>query len=260
MTLCYLALGCLCIAAGAVFLCMNVITTPLFVLGGITCLLSVIVFYTGRYVEGEAKLINLGNKLVRRDLKPASFIKEYEAIKNSPDLVINKPSMAVLQLVIIAYDIMGDTEKALSTADEMILTAEDKKKNFARLFKTSILYSCGRVEEAEALFTELRKEKLDMVSTALADAILKCDRAMVMGDYKTVEVSRLKSLEQKFPKPDSLSLLLIHYTLGEVYEKTGENEKAVFHYKYAAKNGGETSIKISAEERLTVLADDSHIS
>ena len=87
----------------------------------------------------------------------------------------------------------------------------------------------------------------------MVDAILKMDRAMAMGDYKTVEMFALKTLDRPFPKPDNLENLMLHYALGEAYEKMQDSENAAKHYQYCADNGGETALKtasIAALQRL----------
>lgn len=207
----------------------------------------------GRYAEGKGKLINLGNKLVRGDLKPAEFIKEYQRINASEDYVVKKPSVEVLLLVAVAYDCLGEREAALSAADEMIRVASDKKKSRAWLIKCSFLFSYGMTDEAEAIFNASRATKLDFLSQALADAIFKSDRAKALGDYKTVEAYKLTQLSRTFPKLDNLSKLSINYTLAEVYEKLDDREKAISHYKYCLENGGETELKPLAREALERL-------
>ena len=253
MAICYFILGSIAIILWAVFNSMGIKENSLLMLGFIVYLLCVLITFWGRYAEGKGKLINLGNKLVRNELKPAEFIREYEALKNSSDLVINKPSIEVLQLVAIAYDSFDDREKALATVDEMIDIAGEKKKAFANLIKVSLLFSYGKKEDAENLFNEIQKQKLDIISAGLVDSILKSDRAMAMGDYKTVEAYSLKMLERSFPKLDNLGKLIVHYKLGEVYEKLQDNEKARFYYQYCATYGGETAIKVSATEKLQYI-------
>ena len=53
----------------------------LLILGIIVYLLCILMIFWGRYAEGKGKLINLGNKLVRNELKPAEFILHYESLK-----------------------------------------------------------------------------------------------------------------------------------------------------------------------------------
>ncbi len=118
-----------------------------------------------------------------------------------------------------------------------------RRTPFARLNKVAVLYSLGRVDEAESLFMETQKQKLDFMSAAMVDSIIKGDRAMAMGDYKTVEIYCLKVLDRTFPKPTNSLKLSLHYELGRVYEKLGENSTAVTHYKYCAEFGGETALK-----------------
>ena len=253
MAIGYFVLGSACIAAWVIFKSIGIVANALWILGLITYLLCVIMIFWGRYAEGKGILINLGNKLVRNELKPMEFIKHYEELKNSTDLVIKKPSIEVLHLVAIAYDSLNDKENALATVEEMIAVANEKKKAFSKLIKASLLFSYGEVADAEAIFIEMQSQKLDFMSTALVDAILKSDRAMAMGEYKTVEGYILGSLERKFPKLDNLSRLVAEYQLGEIYEKLQENQKAVAHYEYCANFGGETAIKNSAIEKLQNL-------
>ena len=209
--------------------------------------------FWGRYAEGKGNLVNLGNKLVRNELKPAEFIKHYEFLRNSNDLIICKPDIEILQLIAIAYDSLDDRENVLATVDEMIDIANDKKKAFVNLIKCSFLFSYEYIEEAELLFNEVQKQKLDFMCNGLADAILKSDRAMAMGDYKTVEAYNLQLLERTFPKLDNLGKLITNYKLGEVYEKLQDSSKAATYYQYCADFGGETAIKKSAIEKLKHL-------
>jgi tetratricopeptide (TPR) repeat protein len=252
----YFVLGSLCITVGMIFRSIDIPANPLLILGLIAYLLCVITIFLGYYAEGKGILINLGNKLVRNELKPMEFIKHYEELKNSTDLVIKKPSAEVLQLVSLAYASLNDIKKTLAVQDEIIEISKEKKKSFAMLQKAAVLFSYGEVEQAEAIFSEMQTQKLDFMSTALADAILKCDRAMAMGDYKTVEAYALGALERKFPKLDNLGRLVFEYRLGEVYEKLQDNQKAVAHYEYCVNFGGETAIKNSAIEKLQNLKSE----
>ncbi len=253
MAICYFILGSIAISLWLVFSSMGINENFLLILGIIVYLLCVLVVFWGRYAEGKSKLINLGNKLVRNELKPAEFIEQYEFLKNSNDLVINKPSLEVLQLVAVAYDSLDDKENVLLTVDKMIDIADDKRKTFSNLIKCSFLFSYGNFEEAELLFNEIQKHKLDIMCNSLVDTILKSDRAMAMGDYKIVETYCLKMLERSFPKLDNLGKLVTNYKLGEVYEKLQDSSKANTYYQYCVDCGGETAIKKSATEKLKHL-------
>lgn len=250
MAICYIVLGSACIAVGIAFTCFQTDATLLFVLGALLYLFCPLLILWGRYAEGKGILINLGNKLVGHELKPAEFIKRYEDLKSATDLVIKKPSMEILHLVAIAYDSLDDKENCLSAVDEMIAVASEKKKSFAKLIKTSILFSYGMTEEAEALFIEVQGTELNFLCQTLRDSLLKSDRAMAMGDYKTVEIYNLKLLAQTFPKLNNLSKLLLHFKLGEIYEKLQDKEKAIFYYQYCVNHGGETAIKEAAKNAL----------
>ncbi|MBE6563570.1 MAG: hypothetical protein E7660_07520 [Ruminococcaceae bacterium] len=251
--LCSFFLGVFSFAFWVFFRALGDTDNTLLVIGMIAFFLCLLEVFLGRYSEGKGKLINHGNKLVRNELKPAEFIKHYELLKKSDDLIVGKPSMEVLHLVAVAYDLLDDRENVFSTVDEMIASASDKKKNFAKLIKSSFLFSCGRTYEAESIFVEVQKQKLDFACISLVDAILKSDRAMAMGDYRTAEAHFLKMLERSFPKLDNLGRLIVNYKLGEIYEKLEDIEKATSYYRYCASNGGETTIKISAIEKLQLL-------
>ena len=113
MAICYFLLGSISVSLWAVFYSMGINEDILLILGIIVYLLCVLMIFWGRYFEGEGKLINLGNKLVRNELKPAELIKYYEGLKNTDDLVVKKPSVDVLRVVVIAYDLLNDREKHL---------------------------------------------------------------------------------------------------------------------------------------------------
>jgi len=246
MAICYASLGSTCIIASLLLNTGGISDKFLFILGLISYLLCVLFAFWGRYAEGKGRLIALGNKLVRKELKPMEFINHYEMLKNSNDLVIKKPCIEVLQLVAVAYDSLDDRQNVMATVNEMIEVASEKKKAFANLLKSAFLFDYGNTEKAELLFNENKSRNKDMLSVGLADAILKCERAMAMGDYKTVEAYNLNLINRKFPKLDNLTKLAVNYRLGEVYKKLNENEKAVNYYRYCAEFGGETAIKKSA--------------
>ncbi len=249
----YFVVGSLCLALGAFIASLGVNGKFLFVLGAVCYALSPLLALWGRYAEGKGILINTGNKYVRNELKPYEFIKEYQSLKSSTELVINKPSVEVLQLVAMAYDAVDDRENCLLTMDEMIAVASEKKKTFAKLIKCSFLFSYDKIDEAEAIFTEARAAKQDLLCQTITDIVLKSDRAMAMKDYKTVEAYLLKALSQTVPKLDPLSKLTLHYKLGEVYENLQDCANALTHYQYCAEHGGETAIKASAVAALERL-------
>jgi len=253
MAICYFVLGSICFALAACFENLGVDAELLWKLGILTYVLCAPVFFIGRYSEGKGKLILLAGKLVQKELKPAAFIKEYEALRNHDCLIINKPEVEVLTVVAAAYDSLDDKENLLKTMDEMIAVAGEKKLAYATLLKASVLYAYNRTEEAEALFIEAQKMKLNFACTALVDTILKSDRAMAMGDHEVAEVYFLQLLKRKVPKPDNLVKLMAHYNLGEICEKLNRNEDAVSYYQYCVINGGETAIKKSAIEKLQSL-------
>jgi len=253
MSVCYFALGSICFLLAAHFENMDVGAELLWGLGMFTYLLCVPVFFCVRYTEGKGKVILLGSKLVQKELRPAAFIKEYESLKNDKSLVINKPSIDVLMIVASAYDSLDDRVNTLKTLDELVAVAGEKKLAYATALKASVLYAYGTIEEAEKLFAQAQKMKLDATCTALLDVVLKSDRAFAMGDYEVAEAYYLRLLEQKFPKLDNFVRLAAHYKLGEIYEQLEKTEKAISYYQYCVNNGGETAIKLSAIEKLQHL-------
>jgi len=103
------------------------------------------------------------------------------------------------------------------------------------------------------LFAEAGSSKQSYACMALWDTILKSDRTMVMGDYKTVELFCQKQFERAFPRLDPLGKLFVHYQLAEAYEKMGAAEKAIPHHQYCLEHCGETSFGMEAEVALARL-------
>lgn len=249
----YFVLGCFCIVCNFILSWLGAFSTFLLVLGIVVILLCPLIFLYGRYVEGKAIHINKANKLVRKQLKPAEFLKYYNSLKNNDSLIINKPSFEILYFVYCANDVLNGSISNDTVVDEMIEAANDKKKNFAQLIKVSHLYSCGRIEQADSLLYEIQKQKLDTRCNLLIDGILKVDRAKVMRDYRIAEVYLLNALNRSFPKPDNLSKLIYNYSLGEVYEGLNDTKKAIQYFEYCSKFGGETAIKSVSAEKVKSL-------
>lgn len=256
MAAAYILIGSASIAAAIVFNLLGTKDVFLFWLGGIVYALAVLVVFWGYYAESN-KLISVACKLLRTELKPAEFIYEYEKLNRSADLIVKKPSAQLLNEVIIAYVVLDDKERSLAMAEEMIAAADndnkEKNKAYARLVKASLLFSYGEAEEGERLFNEARKFKFDFICQAIADAILKDDRAMAREDYTVAEAHNLKLLEKSFPKLDNLGKVLVHYRLGEIYEKLQDKEKAIFHYGYCSEHGGDTALKEKSKAAIERL-------
>ena len=251
--ICYISIGGICLWLGMRFSALGVGVGSLFTVGAIACVLGVLIIPVSYYNESKAKVINLGNKLVCHELRPAEFINVYEALRKSEDLLVNRPSIDILQLAAIAYDASGDRENSLATVDELVAVAGEKKKTYANLIKVSFLFGNGKADEAEKLFAQTQKNQLDIMCKTLSDAIMKSDRAMAMGDYKIVEAFALQRLSQSVPKLHNLGKLVTHYQLAEVYEKMQDPVKAATHYQYCVSNGGETALKASAGAALERL-------
>lgn len=252
MCIVYFFLGSISLALSVAF-SFGTPDLTLFWLGiSLYALIPIFAFWL-RSAEGKGKPLALGYRLLRRDMRPAAFLAEYEALKNAPDLMICRPSTDLLQMVAVAESMLGHTDRALATVEEMIATAPKKKLTYAKMVKVSFLFVAGKIEEAEALLFTLRTGKLDILSQTLASAILEGDRAMAIGDYKTVEASRLRQLDSRFPKLDNLGRLAVHYDLAEIYMKMGNTESATLHYRFCAENGGETVLRENAIAALEWL-------
>ena len=249
----YFIAGSISLAMGVHFNTQGINESPLFVIGVVLYLLCPLFVLWGRYAEGMGGIAKKYIGVLREGLRPAEFIKEYEDLTGSSDLVVCKPGLDALLFVAIAYDCLGEHDMAVSFAKEAIAVAPAKKKARATLSLVSILYSCGRTDEAERLFDEVQKTKIDLSSRALADMIRRADRAMAIGDYKTAISTARAQLEVKFPKPDNLARLALHYDLAVAYEKLGDTENAVTYYRYCAEHGGETAIRSSAKAALERL-------
>ena len=249
----YFLFGSISLASGVYFNTQGINKSSLFIIGIVLYLLCPLFVLWGRYAEGTGKFLNRCNKLLREELKPAEFIREYEELKKSPDLVVCKPGVDTLVFVALAYDCLDEREKALAAADAAVSIAKKKLKKRAILIKVSLLFCYGRVDEAEAIYDEAKSTKSDPISLSFIDMIQNTDRAKAIGDYKTVVNYNLRRLEQKFPKLDNLSDVVLRYSLAEAYEKLGDTENAVTYYRYCAERGGETAMKSSAKAALERL-------
>ncbi len=248
MAIAYFVIGTIGVTLGILFMVYGYDWLILYLGIAMLCLCPLIVLW-GLYAEGKGKLINLGRKLIFNDLRPRDFIREYDRLRSTGDLVINKPSFEILQFLIVAYDSLNERERALAVADELILMASEKKKALAKLYKVSLLFAYGMVEEGEELFVSVQREKLDFVAKGFVNNLYKSDRAIAIGDYKTAEMHNLSTLESASSQTP-LVVLIAHFSLGEIYVKLGDAEKAVVHLEYCTKNCGETAIGKSASEAL----------
>ena len=75
MAVCYFLLGSIWIVCSLLFVNLGLSAGFGWTLGVVTYLFGVLFVFWGRYAEGKGKFVNLGNKLVRNELKPAEFIK-----------------------------------------------------------------------------------------------------------------------------------------------------------------------------------------
>ena len=226
------------------FLEMECLT--LVIIGCLCLVLAFLSYQLGRYAEGKGKLMAKGNELVCQQLRPADFIRLYEETLHDPDNRISNADGDVLQLLLTAYDAMGESQQALEIAEQILSIASSKKVNIAKLSKSALLFNIGRAEEAEDIYKEVICGKLDILTKAVADAVMKTDRAMFLGDYTTAENYFSQSLIQKFPKPTPLSKLSAHYYLAKICYKTDRKEEADEHRKYCIENGGETGMQREA--------------
>lgn len=239
----YLALAVICFLI-AIFFAVLEIESKFHIIVGCFCLAAAPLFYAfGRYAEGTGKLLSKGNKLVSQQLRPAEFVRLYEEKRSDPSNVVSKPDFAVLQLLVTAYDALGETDRALETAEQILAISSKKKFARAKLLKCSLLFSIGRSEEAEVIYRDVLNGKLDMMTKYLSDMVMKSDRALALGDDTTAEAYSRQVLKQK---SSPLSMLYAHYHLARICYRTNRRSEAETHRSYCIKNGGETNTQRKA--------------
>jgi len=244
--------GILTIACLAAFITTEIYVGTYFlaILAAICFVLGLFSYMVGRYAEGKGKLLDKGNKLVNRELKPAEFIRLYENVRDCPDNVVAKPDFDVLALLLVAYDSLGATEREFEIIEQLKSIATKKKMNRVKLVESALLYETGKIDEAEELYKEVLNSKIDFMATAILDVVTKSDRARALGDFTLAEMYYKQKLISTFPKPAPLDLIESHFILADIYFKTDRKEEAKTYLEYCAQNGGETKIRLDAIERL----------
>lgn len=253
MTGVYCILGVLFLIISGILVSFLVKSIFLVILGIVCFPLAAVCYASGKYTEGKGKLINSGNKLVFQQLRPAEFIRLYEEKRDHPDNVIARPDFEVLQLLATAYDALGDTDRELKILEQLISIASEKKKGLAKLMKSAVLFSVGKVEEADLLYSEVLSGKTDLLTKATLDTITKSDRAMALGDYTIAETYYRQLLTQTFPKNTPLSILYAQFNLAKIYYATGRYDDAKIQLQHCIETGGETGIKSESANMLTKL-------
>ncbi len=239
----YLALATFSFLIAIVFAILEIEGNFHIIVGCFCLAVAPLTYAIGRYAEGKGKLINSANKLIFHQLRPADFIRLYEEKRDDSSNVISKPDFDVLQALIAAYDALGDADRALETADQILAITPKKKLARAKLLKCSLLYSIGRSEEAEVIYRDVLNGKLDMMTKYFSDVVMKSDRALALGDDTTAEAYSRQVLSQK---STPLSILYAHCHLAEVCYRTNRRSEAEVHLNYCIENGGETGIQRKA--------------
>ena len=253
LTIAYCVLGVLLLLLAGFDALLGAVSWELVCIGILAIAFGFLLRPIMRYSLGTNKLLMRANKLVYHQLRPGEFIRLYIQKRDCPDNVVAKPDFNVLNQLAVAYDALDDTAHVQETLDQMLSIAPEKKKAYAMLLKAGMLYGKGQKEEAEQLYREAQNGKLDFMTKATADVVLKTDRAMALGDYATAEAYFKQMLAQSFPKHPPLSVLIAHYNLGKIYALTNHPEKAKEHVNYCLENGGETAIKAKTAEILDFL-------
>lgn len=242
----YLALAILCFYVAVVFAILKIGYSTMLFLGTGALIIAPLFYRFGRYAEGKAKLLTKGSELVFRKLQPAEFIRLYHEKQNDPTNVISKPDFDILQVLVAAYDALGEDDLALNTIDQMIAIAPQKKLAFAKLLKCSLLFSTGKTDDAEVLYREVIGSTLNLAAKSVADVVMKGDRALAMGDDTTAEAYFNQAMTAAFPKATPLALVYYHYHLAEICHRAGRAEEAQMHLKYCFEHGGETDLQRKA--------------
>ena len=251
LTSAYIILGIICFIISLIFSYFLVEYKLLVILGIVSLILGALFHMSGKYAEGKGKLLNSGNQLVLFELRPAEFVRLFEEKRDCPDNVIVKPDFDVLQLLVVAYEAMGDTGRTLGTLEYMLSIVPEKKRTLVKILQCSVLFDVGRTAEAEALYAQLLNSKMDIISKSTFDILTKNDRALAMGDFTTAEAHNRQMLSQSFPHITPLVSLGIHLNLAKICCKTERIEEAKAHLNYCIDNGGETVIKKEAIDILS---------
>ena len=239
----YLVLAAFCFFIAIVFAVFQIECMTYIIIGTLCLAASPLIYKFGRYAEGKGKLIAKGNKLILHQLRPAEFVRLYEEKRNDPGNVVSEPDFEVLQMLASAYDALGYADRALEAAELSLAVAPKKKVPRAKLSKCSLLFSSGRFDEAEAIYSDVLSGELDMMSKYLADVLMKSDRALALGDNTTAEAYFRQSLAKS---STPLSILYAHYHLAKICYRTNRTEEAGVHRSYCIENGGETGIQQEA--------------
>jgi len=229
------------------------IFVPFLVIGCFLIPFGALTAAVGRYSEGKGKLLLKGRRLVLQELRPAAFITLYRETSASPNLVVAHPDPDILEMLFTAYGAAGDEQSQLAALEEMLATAPEKKRKKYLLFRSAYLYAAGRTEEAEQIYSAVTAQKLSLQEAAIADAVLKSDRAMAFGDWTTAENYIKARLAASFPPKTPYEILSFRFALAQVLLKSGRPEKAAPHLAYCAENGGETAIRSKAAALLQTL-------
>ncbi|MCQ2450339.1 MAG: hypothetical protein MJ132_09185, partial [Clostridia bacterium] len=88
LTTAYFILGAIMLVLALLSLALHINAVPDFVFSGLVILLGLLFRKWGRFAEGKGKLINAGNKLVNKGLRPGEFVELYHQRKNDPTNVI----------------------------------------------------------------------------------------------------------------------------------------------------------------------------
>ena len=253
LTTAYFILDAIMLVLALLSLALHINAVPDFIFLGLVILLGLLFNKWGRFAEGKGKLINAGNKLVNKELRPREFVELYHQRKNDPTNVIAEDDFDVLRLLAAAYDSLGESENVLATIDRMIDIATPKQKPLALLNKSAVLYSTGRVEEAEMLFHSVDTEKAGAIVKMIVDVVLKVDRAKALKDYPTAEQFLKSALNRKGLGVTPLFTVVNHFILAEIYTETDRLPEAEPHYRYCAEHGGETFYRQKSAEVLENL-------
>ena len=246
----YCGLGAFCLIMSIVFVCLNMEIKFLIILGVLALFLGFVFNKFGRYAEGKGKLLNLGNKLVLHQLRPAEFVRLYEQARDCPDNVVSEPDFDVLKMLVTAYDAMGEVDLMLEVIEQMLSSFDGSKQAQAKLLKSSVLFDMGKIEEAEKLYSEVLNSKMDFITKSILDDVMKTERAIALEDFTTAEAKLKASLEIPRYNKIPLMTLYLRMDLGKVYCKTNRFDEAKDCLKYCIENSGETNIKSSAENMM----------
>ncbi len=247
LTTAYIVIFLFALGAGCLLLSYELI-----ILSIIAGVLTILIRKLGKYSEGSAKLINLGNKKIQTELKPREFIDEINRLENDDNVIKGKDDHDILNLLNLAYSSIGEEEKCLEIIERGISSAKpgSQKTISWQIIRMISLYEQKKLEDADLLLSKIESKKLNFLNKANLESAKSLAIPLAKNDMaKAEDYCRKRLLPHKgILKESNLSLASLHLILGEICIKTDREKEGYMHLNYAIENGGETIYPSYAKE------------